>query len=693
MSATRDDVTKIPLEALVKLRDRAETRLRRINIELEDAAGQKKAEGDSYTNLGNTSTLTAGISQRTNTFGKDKSLWDVVNRIHPEEDFVPNVDEVKTVGSIRDALCLVYEMSFQLKKKDSLAYKEPISGVRMSDEDLQKSRFSNAYSLFAGASLILNRLSKEFDESEKQGFPPLERTTGMFNFNQGQENFIQDMIAKYSHNLKKQIDAKVVKDGPGLINYTYKFFKWVADEALKQKEVYPELVKYVEGDAVNIADEFTLEGFNLPEMKKSTVSEVFVPVKPEEVVGNREAKRKVIRYMDRLCLYDIVAKNNPCMIVGGLSWTNLWDGIPGTGKTTMERMAMTRLREIADIIGLPYGIHAVDQSVKDEFYGKTGKNLLTLLNKVKDPKMLHFILFDDIDMLTSGGRNESSGGADKDIMNIIMQFLDGAFTERLGNAQVYAASNDPKGLDAAIRNRFNDRLMIDGPTTREDMADLMLIKLKKLQKSGLLGVEIGYKPFETQDRYVDGKWSCANDVVRVFDPELKKRFSKATIIDLADYIVELKKQYPSISGRSVNAICDAVKERSADFDLQPEIWTNRSIYLDQPFERKVEVIRDMCTKVTPDMVAYEAKRYADSEARYAANENERAIEKGYNNLIWDRQAHIKALMEDPTTLAEARVAEIALSALTARYAGNFAEIEKRITEGFEKKYGKLKEKA
>jgi len=80
---------------------------------------------------------------------------------------------------------------------------------------------------------------------------------------------------------------------------------------------------------------------------------------------------------------------------------------------------------------------------------------------------------DDIDLLTSN--RESAQGADNDVNNVLMQYLDGAFTLRRGNVINFAASNRPAGLDDAMRNRFNDRVLIDGPTTAEDFADMLYI--------------------------------------------------------------------------------------------------------------------------------------------------------------------------------------------------------------------------
>src|SRR6185503_2674298 len=79
-------------------------------------------------------------------------------------------------------------------------------------------------------------------------------------------------------------------------------------------------------------------------------------------------------------------------------------------------------------------------------------------------------------------------GADKDVLNITMQFLDGAFTTHIGNAQTYAATNEPTATDSALRQRFHHREAIDGPEDWDDYAALIGIKLARQIKRGLVKV-------------------------------------------------------------------------------------------------------------------------------------------------------------------------------------------------------------
>ncbi|MFN8480985.1 MAG: hypothetical protein U0074_24490 [Kouleothrix sp.] len=69
-----------------------------------------------------------------------------------------------------------------------------------------------------------------------------------------------------------------------------------------------------------------------------------------------------------------------------------------------------------------------------------------------------------------------------------MQFPDGAFTVNVGNAQTYAATNEPTATDLALRQRFHHREQIGGPEDWDDYAALIGIKLARQLKQGLVQV-------------------------------------------------------------------------------------------------------------------------------------------------------------------------------------------------------------
>jgi len=299
--------------------------------------------------------------------------------------------------------------------------------------------------------------------------------------------------------------------------------------------------------------------------------------------------------------------------------------------------------------GIRYAIFTVDQSVKDEYYGKTGKILLQRLSVTQDPNLLILGIIDDIDLLTSS--REDAQGADNDINNILMQYLDGVFTVRRGNVINFAATNKPTGLDDALRNRFNDRVMIDGPATAEDFADMVMILGGKLLKKGLIKIEKGYEPFATQispERVGSSlrpePTESGEDVAAYMADEFQK-YKSVSLLEFGKFMSELKKKNPKITGRSAKAVIEAIKERSADFDIPGEWFESREIFSDKPYESKIEMLAALYHPITSDILFQEAQRYFDSEERFAKTEADAHVTGGYNNMMWDIQAQLQYYQE------------------------------------------------
>jgi len=106
-------------------------------------------------------------------------------------------------------------------------------------------------------------------------------------------------------------------------------------------------------------------------------------------------------------------------------------------------------------------------------------------------------------------------------------------------------------------------------------------------------------------------------------------------------MADLKAENPRITGRSAKSILEAIKARSADFDVPPEWFENRALFLDQHYERKVTILAELYRPITPEVLYQEAQRYFDSEARFAETEAEGQITRGYNSRMWDLQAQLR----------------------------------------------------
>jgi SpoVK/Ycf46/Vps4 family AAA+-type ATPase len=295
----------------------------------------------------------------------------------------------------------------------------------------------------------------------------------------------------------------------------------------------------------------------------------------------------------------------------------LFDGFPGTGKSSLFRMAMTRMTMRSEQVGLPADFVSIDPSIKDEYYGQTAKKLKALLDKARNPKALVLLFFDDVDLLLLSRGDPGMGGADKDVLNITMQFLDGAFTTHIGNTQTYAATNEPTATDSALRQRFHHREAIGGPEDWDDYAALIGIKLARQIKHGMVKVSGDLPTPQTASR-TDGQ-APATPVLAGAIQNLKSKIQNRQMSwrELGELCAEFKRKDPRFTGRPIESVTQKLLAESADFDVPEEWFSNPAIYLSQSYDEKVKLLATLYRPITGEMIAAELERYFNSEQRYA----------------------------------------------------------------------------
>jgi len=579
--------------------------------------------------------------------GAKRSLAELMSKVDKEEPYIMSNLERAMYLAVRESLQVFKVVADLVGKKVGLAERlvqVPIESIGTDARLLNLQDFTHAFASYAASKFAAKKIEEALVADGITGVKGENDVSKLELQCRGVDmQVMRRLVAPIYGILVDNLTAKEedFSSPAEFALYIKQLYERYAELALQRKSAHPDLLPEVEKYQWRIMDDFlVLVGFEDKTIAKATVIQqkpVFQSITEQEIAGNRLAKLKTRRFVERLALYDPKKQMNPIMDLGGLAWTMLFDGPPGTGKSSIFRLAMTILDQRASQVGQPYHVFTIDQSIKDEYYGKTGKILLAKLAPANDPALLAMGIFDDIDLLTS--TRDDAQGADNDINNIIMQFLDGVYTVRRGNVINFAASNKPTGVDEALRNRFNERLLIDGPVSAEDFADIAHIKLGKQIKYGLVKVPAGYTPFATQnERAKDGSW-ISN--AASFISEKFSRPTGQTLLDFGHFMVELKKQNPLITGRSANAILEAVRDRSADFEIPGEWFEKRELFVDQPYERKLSMLKGLYRTITLDDLLEEAQRHAESEQRYSTKEADDQVTKGYNARVWDLQAEIK----------------------------------------------------
>ena len=584
--------------------------------------------------------------------GRTQSLPELIRSIEPEEDQVMTDAERGTYLALREGMQVFYAVTTLVNGKIGFNARLQEVGSQgaeaiINDPRLNEMRdFVHTYAAFAASKYVSRKLAEVIakeggvESPGKPDFSPFQLRAR----EPSKESVLRYMLVPVYGNLiehgaggDEAKTGEVFKTPLEFPVYVKDLFDHYAELALQKRDSHPEFSGHIEGHQFRIMDDtIILDGYNdisAPhEITGGEEMQSFRRIESKDIVGNKYAKIQIVRTVERLMLYDALEERNPVLELGGVPWSVLFDGLPGTGKSSLFRLVMTRGSDLSEITGLPYGFFLVDSSIKKSFYGDTGKALLERLGLAKDRKRATSGILDDLDMLTTS--REHAQGADNDISSILMQYLDGVMTERLGNVVNFVASNDPAGLDAALRNRANARFLIDGPRTPEDMADMVFIVAPDHIEKGIIQIETGYEPFATQAEHVDSSGEAA------YMAEEFAQYRDATVLDFGKFVAGLKKQNERITGRSMNAIMEAVKGRSADFDIPAEWFEDRPVFLDQPYARKVLMLQDLYKPITPDVLFQEAQRYFDSEQRYAETEHEAAVERQVKHLEATTQARI-----------------------------------------------------
>jgi len=395
------------------------------------------------------------------------------------------------------------------------------------------------------------------------------------------------------------------------------------------------------------ADDLVLAGFEDEPAPASSVVEL--PRKrPEEVVGNHVAKFEAMRLAQRLVCYDLGRRRNPFVDLGGFTFSFLGDGRPGTGKTTLIQMTVSLLQEYCEALGLPFKYRNFSVDEISDYQGRSGQNAKRFCQAVIDPAGIGFGTVDDVDQVC-GSRNDrhASAGA-LEVTAVLMQELAGPGTIVRGNATFGLFSNYPEKVDDALRQRAQARFLVEGPRTREDLSDLLVLLLGEV--AGLENGE-GYTPFATQQirkviraRYQEFDEPKAAALRGIFE-EHTRGGPIDTWIEFGAYLEALQAHDERFTGRAIKNITDAVRFRAMDFDLPEEWFEDPARFFARPYETKLAMLGELRGEVTPQMMLQEIHRYADAEARYGDAEATRALDERKQALVLDARARAEVAAE------------------------------------------------
>ncbi|MEP1209397.1 MAG: ATP-binding protein [Rhizobiaceae bacterium] len=401
------------------------------------------------------------------------------------------------------------------------------------------------------------------------------------------------------------------------------------DELLQRRARFTALGSFEQVHLRLESDGFELNGFDVaPGAKRSKLVMQFK--QPNEIIGNHIAKYQAIKLSKMLMAYDFERQMNPFVELGGFLFTFIGDGSPGTGKTILIQMIAGMINDYCEIAGygFTYENFGVDQI--SSYQGKSGQNCKQFVTNVLNSKTIGFGTVDDIDQIAAKRSDDRASAGQQEVTAVLMESFAGAKTVVRGNCAFGMFSNYPENVDDALRQRAGARWLVDGPQTRDDYIDIFALLAGKNHEIPLGDHDL----FEAQviqkavsEAYADLSKPQEEGMIAVHDRYMNDVGEPKTLADIGTYLHMIKVAEPRFTGRAIKNITDAIKMRAMDIELPDEWFETPDTFMHKDYDTKRDMIAELRSPFTMDMVMQEINRYADSEFRYTDKSDNAAVEE------------------------------------------------------------------
>ncbi|MDD9910264.1 MAG: ATP-binding protein [Ahrensia sp.] len=376
------------------------------------------------------------------------------------------------------------------------------------------------------------------------------------------------------------------------------------------------------------SDGFELNGFDVaPGTKRSKLVMQFK--QPDEIIGNHIAKYQSIKLAKMLMAYDFERQLNPFVDLGGFLFTFIGDGAPGTGKTILIQMVAGMINDFCEVAGYGFSYENFGVDQISSYQGKSGQNCKEFINSVMNPKTIGFGTIDDIDQIAAKRSDDRASAGQQEVTAVLMESFAGAKTVVRGNCSFGMFSNHPENVDDALRQRAGARWLVDGPQTQDDYIDIFALLAGKNHEIPLGDHDL----FEAQaiQKAVSQAYETLSKpqeegLLAVYERFLDEIGEPKTLADIGSYLHRIKLAEPRFTGRAIKNITDAIKMRAMDIELPDEWFEKPEVFMHNSYDEKRNMIAELRSPFTMDMVMQEINRYADSEFRYSDQSDDAAVE-------------------------------------------------------------------
>jgi hypothetical protein len=327
-------------------------------------------------------------------------------------------------------------------------------------------------------------------------------------------------------------------------------------------------------------------------------------------------------------------------------------GFPGTGKSLQIAATATLIEQYCLQIGLPFVFHPMPQTVVSTFQGGSAERMAGWMQIGHHTGSVNYLPIDDAEDKFRNRTHEGVSAGVREVISIFLTETEGASAPRNGNSVIELYTNLPEQIDPAVLSRVGSRFSIDGAVAWEDFLDQDYLWLRALgDGKEFVGMSDprGYEYLSSQTE-VPTIGNLQAKVGEVVDERLKQALAAADKEHdrkshgfYAALFSNVKGHYPMFTSRDVRNIQQEINGRITDFDLPKDWFESPAIFFGQPFDRKVEMLKELRRSCMKGLVFHEIRfqetmRYLATLATIANVERERKIAALMESMQIDRAA-------------------------------------------------------
>lgn len=219
----------------------------------------------------------------------------------------------------------------------------------------------------------------------------------------------------------------------------------------------------------------------------------------------REIEDTILLALHSPDVYDDIARGTRCKFESNRPRAVLFEGPPGTGKTSCARV-------IANHAGVPL-LYVPLEVVMSKYYGESERLLGTIFSLANELSGGAIIFLDEVDSFAIARDNEMHE-ATRRILSVLLRQIDGFEQEK--RVVVIAATNRKQDLDPALISRFDSIITFGLPDqqTREKIAAQYAKHLKKSELVQFATVTEGMSGRDIRDICQQAERRWASKIIR-----------------------------------------------------------------------------------------------------------------------------------------------------------------------------------